>query len=250
MTLPVLPPIAMANINQPELRYRWDDMRASEDFVRPAPDGLLTRLAPVSLRAKLAVAIGMYEWIVYRYQGLTSDSLPFDLAEGAWCANVNRTYMEYLELARRDWLGPIRGPIWCAVTWLLPALYFSDDEPEEWESGALYLSRLALHVVPDPDAFERWLDVTVARVASLYTVAPPDKFEDLFGEREEDRRGPLVAREVLDPAFPYREEDSERLVADFLATVDYRTNRLLRSPGEMVQCDFRGVPYRVDRNPR
>ena len=245
MSLSVLPPIAAANINQPELRYRWDDTRASEDFVRPVPPGLLERLAPVTLRAKLAVAIGMYEWIIFRFRGLIDDPLPFDLAEGAWCANVDRAYMEYLELTRRDWLGPVRGPIWCAATWLLPAIYFSDDEPEEWKSGVEYLSRLALHVVPEPVLFEQWLNVTLERLVSFYSLPPPDRFEAFFGEREEERRGPLVAREALDPAFGYRPEQAEPLVAAFLASVDYNTNRLLRSPAEMVKCDFTGTPYRL-----
>lgn len=246
MALSILPTIVAAQINQPELRYRWDDTRASEDFLRPAPMELLKGLEPVTLRAKIAVAIGMYEWIVFRFQGLLADPLPLDLAEGAWCANIDRTYMEYVELDRQDWLGPIRGPIWCAATWLLPAIYFSDDQPEEWESGAIYLSRLAQHVLPDPSVFERWLGATVERLASLYSLPPPDRFDDLFGEHEEDRRGPLIAREAIEPAFPYQPEGARRLIDTFLRSVDYRTNKLLRSPTEMLENGFTGTPYNVE----
>jgi hypothetical protein len=153
--------------------------------------------------------------------------------------------MEYIELDRQDWRGPIRGPIWCAATWLLPAIYFSDDQPEEWESGAIYLSRLAQHVLPDPSVFERWLGVTVERLVSFYSLPPPDRFDDLFGEHEEERRGPLVAREATEPTFPYRPEDTERLVARSLRNVDYRTNKLLRSPTEMLESGFKGNPYSV-----
>jgi hypothetical protein len=243
MGLRILPPIAAANINRPELRYRWDDTRASADFVRPAPEGLVDTLKPLYLRARIALAIGMYEWVIERFRGLHADPLPFNLAEGAWCANVDRTYMEYIELTRSEWTGPIRGPIWCAATWLLPAIYFSDDEPEEWESGVDYLARLALHVLPDPQPFEAWLQATVDRLVVLFTAPPPDPFEDLFGEREEERRGPLVAREALDPAFPYRSEDAERLIGTLLANVDHRANDLLRSPEEMIETGFTCVPY-------
>jgi hypothetical protein len=245
MALRVLPPIAAANVNQPELRYRWDDTRASADFVRPAPEGLVEKLKPLHMRARLALAIGMYEWVIERFRGLHADPLPFQIAEGAWCANVNRAYMEYIELTRSEWTGPIRGPIWCAATWLLPAIYFSDQEPEEWESGIDYLARLALHVLPDPQPFEEWLRATVDRLVALYTAPPPDPFEDLFGEREEERRGPLVAREALDPAFPYRKEDAERLIREFLGKVDHRANDLLRLPEEMIEAGFTGVPYTV-----
>jgi hypothetical protein len=228
MALPVLPPIAAAHINRPELRHRWDDTRASADFVRPAPEGLVDALRPVHLRARLALAIGMYEWVIERFRGLHSDPLPFHLAEAAWCANVDRAYMEYFELTRSEWTGPIRGPIWCAATWLLPAIFFSDEEPEEWESGVDYLARLALHVLLDPHPFQEWLNATVERLVTLYTAPPPDPFEDLFGQAEEQRRGPLVAREALDPAFPYQKEDAERLIRNLLGSADHRTNDLLR----------------------
>jgi hypothetical protein len=245
MALRILPPIAAATVNRPELRYRWDDTRASADFVRPAPEGLVDTLRPLFLRARIALAIGMYEWVIERFRGLHADPLPFNLAEGAWCANVHRAYMEYLELTRSEWTGPIRGPIWCAATWLLPAIYFSDDEPEEWESGIDYLAKLALHVLPDPQPFDDWLNATVDRLVVLYTAPPPDPFEDLFGEREEARRGPLIAREALDPAFPYRTEDAERLIRILVANADPHTNDLLRTPEEMVEAGFTGVPYAV-----
>lgn len=109
--------------------------------------------------------------------------------------------MDYLELDRRGWLGPVRGPLWCATTWLLPMVFFSDEEPEEWRSGLDYLIRLARHVLPFPAPFERWLNASLIRLAGLYPAPPEDLFEDLFGEHEEERRGPPVPREALDPDF-------------------------------------------------
>jgi hypothetical protein len=77
------------------------------------------------------------------------------------------------------------------------------------------------------------------------TAPAEDPFEDLFGDKEEERRGPFVVRETLDPSFDYKIEMTEKLVAAYLQAVDYQKNPLLRSPQEMRQGGFRGAPYTV-----
>ena len=239
-TIPIY--IAEASIDTPNLNFVWDDTRVDDDFLYE-PDNLLERLSGVSLRAKIAVGISLYEWILFRFQRVSDDPLPFHLAEAAWCANVNREYMEYFELDRDEWLGPVRGPLWCAVTWLLPMIFFSDDQPEEWESGLGFLSRLAFHVMPKPLYFEKWLAASIERIAAYYTMSESDPFEDLFGEREEERRGPLVPREVLDPNFKYHPDMAKGLLSIYLRNVDYKKNPILFSPDEMIQRNFQGTPY-------
>lgn len=236
--------IETANIDDPRLRFVWDDTRASEDF-QFSPDALLEKIAGVTLHAKIALGIGIYEWVIWRFRSISDDPLPFQVAEAAWCANVHRLYMKYIELDRDCWLGPIRGPLWCATTWLLPMVFFSDDRPEEWESGLAYLSRLAVHVLPRPSVFKNWLRISQERLVKLYPLPQPDPFEDLFGEREEERRGPLVPREVLDPRLTFQTEVTNLLINKYLAGVDRRTNTLLRSPEEMVAAGFDGAPYTI-----
>ena len=93
-TIPIY--IAEASIDTPNLNFVWDDTRVDDDFLYE-PDNLLERLSGVSLRAKIAVGISLYKWILFRFQRVSDDPLPFHLAEAAWCANVNREYMEYFE---------------------------------------------------------------------------------------------------------------------------------------------------------
>jgi hypothetical protein len=236
--------IATADIDTRELRFRWDDWKASGDF-EYIPDRVVDTLMGVTLRARIAAAIGMYEWIIWRFYSVLDDPTPFLLAEAAWCANVRRDYMEYTELDRYEWLGPVRGPLWCAVTWLLPMIFFSDEDPTESESGLAYLSSLAVHVVPVPTVFEEWLDACTKRLVALYPAPEEDPFEDLFGQREEERRGALVAREVLDPDFDYRPEMARQLMSIYLRDVDHTRNPYLHSPEEMVSRSFKGIPYHL-----
>jgi len=59
----------------------------------------------------------------------------------------------------------------------------------------------------------------------------------------EERRGPFVAREALDPDFDYKPEVARKLMADFLRGVDYTKNPYLRSPKDMLEDGFEGTPY-------
>lgn len=242
MAYPIPPYIAAAGIDDPVLQFKWDDWYPNQDFKYDSGK-VVEKLGGVSLRAKIAAAIGTYEWIIWRFRSVSDDPAPFQVAEAAWCANVRTDYMDYFEWGRRDWVGPVRGALWGAATWLASTIFFSDDAPEEWQSGLSYLPRLAMHVLPKPALFERWLDTCIERLTAFYPAAPEDPFDDLFGERQEERRGPLVAREVLDPNFDYKPETAATLVGNFLRTVDHKSNPYLNSPQRMLEEGFESTPY-------
>ena len=86
------------------------------------------------------MGVALYEWTLARFSLVSADPLPSQVAEAAWCATIDARYLKYVELERRKWLGPVRGPLWCAVTWLLPMMSFGDDRPEEVESGLSFLA--------------------------------------------------------------------------------------------------------------
>lgn len=234
--------LTSASIDDSHLQFTWDDWRASDVF-QYNPDGILAKAGGLTPRAKVVVGIGMYEWIMWRFRSVSEDPVPLQIAEAAWCASVDRTYMEYIEFGRRNWLGPVRGPLWCAMTWLIPLVFSGEHNPEECESGLTYLPRLAMHVLPRPAAFESWLQGTLDRLVQWYPAPPEDPFEDPLNEREEERRGPWVAREVLDPEFAYEPERAAELVSRYLRSVDPRSNPFLRSPDEMKRRGFNGSPY-------
>jgi len=230
MAYSVPPYLAAAKLDDPTLRYVWDDTRASQDF-QYSSDWVVEALAPTTLRARIAAGLGIYEWIACRFRSVSPDPLPFQVVEAGWCANAQRGYMRYFELERGEWLGPIRGPLWCATTWLLPLIFFSDEKPAEWRSGIRYLTSLAMHILPETTAFEDWLRACIGRMTTLFLQPPQDPFEDLFREREEERRGALVSKEVLDPRFDYRPEMAPTLVARYLRSADFQLNPFLQRRG-------------------
>ena len=151
--------------------------------------------------------------------------------------------MIYTEYSREDWVGPVRGPLWCAMTWLIPMVLMGDEDPDEVVSGLSYLSRLAMHVIPDLAGFRVWLEGCAIRLAQQYPQQPISAFTDLFGELSEARRGPYVAREALDLSRPYVPDSSSALMQGFLQTVDPDRNPLLRSAADLIDIGYQGVPY-------
>ena len=240
MANPMPPYIRAATISDPVIRYVWDDTRATDDVAEVSED-LPDRARPLTVRAKIALGIGIYQWLIWRFAPVLSDPFPFQLEEAAWCANADLRYMAYFEIAREDWLGPVRGPLWCAITWLVPMIFEADLKDSTWESGLVMLADLANHVLPRREPYQEWLEFCLQRLLTLYNQPAPDPFEDLFNARREQRRGPLVAREVLNPEFDYHPEQAHGLLLRYLAGVSPGTNPLIRTPEAMREDGFSGI---------
>jgi hypothetical protein len=239
MSYSIPPYIAAAGIEDSELRYEWDDTKPKNYYIYGS-DEVLERLKGVTLRAKIAAAIGIYEWIIWRFHSLSDDAIPFQVAEASWCACIHPSYMRYFELDRKKWLGPVRGPLWCAITILSSMIFFCDEE-EEPAARVAFLSSLAIHVLSERQQFENWRNICVDRFLALYAAKREDPFDNLFDPERE--RGPLISREVLDPNFDYKPELAKESLARFLRGVDYRQNPFLQSPEEMKNENFKGTPY-------
>jgi hypothetical protein len=187
-------------------------------------------VARLTLRAKIALGIGIYEWIVFRFHRVSNDPVPLQTAEAAWCANARQDCMEYFELDRMDWTGAVRGPLWCANAWLQTMIFFNDESLPDWETGLYMLMQLAMHVLPDTTVFRDWLTTCTSRLRSLYTAQPDDPFDDLFGDREEERRGPLVPREALHMTKPYRPDEATELTRRYLLNTAQSGNPFVHIP--------------------
>jgi hypothetical protein len=229
-------------IGVPQLDYIWDDTRTAEDFEHDG-EWLLERLQGVYLTGQIALGIGIYEWIVWRFQPLSRDPEPVKLAEAAWCATVHPTYMYYTEFDRHRWMGPIRGPLWCAQTWLVPMALSDGNSIDECEVDFLY--SLAMHVLPTTNAFESWLEGCLKRLISMYEAPEEDIFTGLFRDPIE-ARGPLVVPQLLDLNAHFDPNNAKGYMSQLLAEAFSANNPFLRSPKEMLDAGFIGTPYKIE----
>ncbi|GJH21752.1 hypothetical protein CBA19CS22_34440 [Caballeronia novacaledonica] len=228
------------------LRYVWDDTRALLDFKGDA-SWVVGASMKMSLRARMALCMGLYEWVLWRFDGMISRPEPLQIAQAGWCATVDPRYLLFYELTRNEWQGPVDGPMWCATAWLQPAMSEAHRFPRHVYDAISFLTRLALHVVPDVVPFERWLALTLERLARDWPPAPDDPFSDLFSREPQARLGPLIGRSALDPALPPDRQRMQQFLADLLSGIRVSGNPFFATPDDLGELGFVGTPYVLPR---
>jgi hypothetical protein len=89
--------------------------------------------------------------------------------------------------------------------------------------------------LPKRDAYKEWRRFVIRRLTKFYPLTEETA--------DEEALGPPVPRAALDPSFDYRPELARDLLANFLRSCDPGKNPYLRSPKEMLDAGFEGVPY-------
>jgi hypothetical protein len=240
MALPVPGYIRAARIADPVLRYEWDDWKLRKIFDRD-DNSFHERMGRVSYRAALAFTIATGEWVVHRYDAISSDPEPLLHMEAMWAGVVDPRYVKYWEPSDEYWLGPIRGALRLAIIFSLEAMVDAEACGDVGLSSDRS-SNVALRVLPDAGPYLAWRELVVQRLEQLY---PFDSHDPM---------GDVVPREALDSEIDFRREMTEELVNRYLRSLTPEANRFLASPEEMVERDFSRTPYRFnlaeDRNDR
>jgi len=227
------------------IRYLWSDARASEDFAFPMEEAeaIAARVEAASLRARLALCTALFEVVAVRFEHLDRDPYPSLFLEAAWTSLADRRYAHYDERRRSEWLGPVRGPLWCGFSWLGPALHYSDDSAAEWQSAIVYLVRLAHHVIPATQQLTDWLNGSIDRILEYHPAVVVSPLDDLFGRYAEWRRGPYIASACFDLTQPYTPARAHDLMLQHLRSVQWEANPLLKAPQELIDEGLPGTPY-------
>jgi len=236
--------IALTDDERRRLHYLWDDTRASQD-VRARSDWILEASTGLSLRARLALCVALYESIVWRFDGLHRRAEPLQVAQAAWCATVDPRYLRFYELTRSSWTGPVEGPLWCAMTWLQPALSSGHAFPGHLFDALGYLGSLAQHVTPRPEAWRAWLAGALERLAAAHPPQPDDPFDDPFGRRTGERLGALVGRGLFSLQPVGLDSHPRAFLAAELADAQASANPFLANPGDLRDAGFTGTPYQL-----
>ena len=231
-----------------QIRYVWDDSRALLDF-RADAGPVLGAAMQMSLRARMGLCVGLYEWVIWRFEGMHTRQEPVQILEAAWCATVDPRYLRYFELPRGEWLGPVEGPLWCAAAWLQPAISEGYRFPGKLYDGVSFMTRLALHVLPDTDRFTPWLESILGRLKQLYPDAPEDPFADLFYHQLARRLGPLIGRNTLDPSRLPDPMVTRQFLGDVLSEARRTEIPFLADPGDLADVGFVGQPYVLPPDP-
>jgi hypothetical protein len=236
-----------ANIQDNSIRYEWDDWRTLPATETPDKE-IGARLQGISQRAELAFMCGTAEWIVHRFARLCDNPARTAFLEAAWAMTVDVHYgefgeatgwSEYVNNTKAEWNGPVNRPIADALVRLEVAIQKLAQDGTDPVNRAALLATLASYVMSDPAPYKSWCNQVLDRLESLYPLDP------------EDCLGDVVPREALDPAFDFHVEQTEALINQFLAGLDYHGNIFLSSPEAMLESEyieetFQGTPYVFD----
>lgn len=235
MTLSVPAYIESANIQDTTVRYKWDDWNV-EQAEEPIDEDVFERLNRLSLRANVVLTIGTAEWIVERFRPLLDVQFPLQYLEAAWAQCVHFRYASCVwedRAPKDEWTGPVKGPVGIAMTRVMYAV--EQAEAQEYPSlRAAWISNLAQYLMHDPKPFQSWFESILKR------------FERLFPLQPENKLGAVIPREVLDPAYEFKADDTVKLIQNFLSGLDYEANPFLSHPEEMVKQGFGGKPYQFE----
>jgi hypothetical protein len=232
MAISISPYIQRANIQDPAIRYRWDDWDFDEAETPVDPE-LQAELEKLSLRSNIALAIATAEWVVFRFEAMLDDLLPLDYLEAAWAQEIDFHYgfVWWQPIHDEEWLGPVKGPVREAIAWVMEIIRSVEETEEHPAEMCASLSKLTEHVLSDSTPYQTWRSRVLRRLDELYPFDAADPMGD------------VVPKEALDPDRVFRLQESETLVNRFLAGADREDNDFLKSAEDMLNEGFEGTPY-------
>lgn len=245
--------ILQASLNNPVIDYFWDDTNIDQKLDYNYASAFITKLTPCTLRAKIALSIGVYEWVLGRFYQLNDKAIFYQLAQAAWCANIDKYYLKYIELDNRNYLGHVDYALWLAYAALFPVLLVSENiskpqdkddyvdplfmyDKEGWQDSLCTLLAIAKYILPSNKLplLETWLNLVIDRLVVFYSAHKENPFANLFGHKDDkDWLGDYVPCEALDLDYPYDPKDAATLCDQFLQQVDYQNNPLLVPPEQL-----------------
>lgn len=255
--------ILVRKFNTPEVTYRWYDPDPDTELDFSVANRYVKKLKHVGLRMKIGLCISIHEWILCRFLNLTNKIVPYQLAEAAWCANINVNYLRFFEFGGfgdNEYIGPIDSALLSSSVCLREILYVSNNvydledvdvkDPvmysynvDEWKETLKVLIALALHVLPETDFFVAWLEGVTKRLINQYTLPEQSPFDNLFGDNDEEvLLGECVPRELFELEKEFDKSQTTTLLNQFLASVS-KTNPLLYSAEELKGKI--ATPYRI-----
>jgi hypothetical protein len=212
----------------------WDDGEVPL-WMYTEDERLAHRIDKTCGRGVAGLSAGFAEWIAWRFSKDCDDPVLFHYIEAVWAAVVDWHYIRPVDDVAETplpevWKGPVRGPL-CTAFNLLEEIVRGRAHSSSAYLTSSCLSKLASHVLPDPEPYKVWRRQAIRRLSVLYP------------RNEDDELDPPIPRAALDTRIPYTPASADDLIRDYLHGLDFRENPFLSRPEEMVRNGFQGTPY-------
>ena len=165
------------------------------------------------------------------------------MVEAARCGNIKSSYVQYYGFDFGE-LSPVSGILLNTMIFVGSVIKYTVENENEWEYSLVHIVAMTMHVLSNTKPFGNCLKAVTDRLLLLYHAPQDDPFEDIFNNHEEERRGPIVTHEALDPSFDYHPEQALSLLDQFSLGVNHAKNLFLCSHGELIKLGVK-YPYKV-----
>lgn len=246
--------IIQADIAKYPIDYKWDDTEVEDILDEQYAEQFTSKLESITLRSRFILMAGIYEWALARLGHYSQNRELFEhIAQVAYCATINPCYLiGDIEIEREDFLGPIEGALWCTGYAGLISNYhvaynaylenddnytFETYDPTHAVNECILLISLTTHILPQDKIilFKIWLERNIDYFEQNNKLTTFDPLKYLFTVPEEKIWfGDYIAKEALDPDYPYNPKDAVKLCDQFLQQVDYHNNPLLVPPEQLT----------------
>jgi hypothetical protein len=137
----------------------------------------------------MAFAVATTEWMVFRFERMLDDPLPFDFVEAAWAQIVDPHYaLEWWDPVRdEEWVGPVKGPIREAVARVINIMRDIDETEEHPAEMCASLAKLTEHVLTDAAPYRAWRERVLERLHQLCQFDPADPLGDVVPRKRSTR---------------------------------------------------------------
>ncbi|GAA3952124.1 hypothetical protein GO495_12355 [Chitinophaga oryziterrae] len=232
MELNRMPPphIAAADLPQTPVSYRWDN--TTEEEMMFFQMNIAHRIAEMSDRAALAFSLGALEWTLWRLRPELPGDDMFQFLDAAWAALIDWRYLKSFDLPdwEEDFEQPVGRPL-CLSFEVLQSSFAEARNGKPFMHNPVIISKVALYVCGRPDVFKMWRRSIIRRLTGMYPI---------------DRTAPAgrpMPRSLLHPGYVPSPAVDNKHIADYLSGLNWQTNPFLRSPDEMLEKGFEGMPY-------
>lgn len=232
-TTPTMPAhIVAASIAGTPIDFAWDESDTEQYYVDKTSDQLSSKIRLISPRGQLALAAGIAEWLIWRFEGMSDFVDGRDYVMATWAAVVDFRYLiEWVEPEDRPLNGPILKPQWIAAYELDEVfLLVQERSPSALEVG--YLAFFAHHVLGRHEAYKTWLEQVMKRLALLSPIPETTRewFKDTIHTAEQIAAydwGTPVPRAALDTTREYDMANAPADLDAYLRSLDPAHNRFL-----------------------
>lgn len=221
---------------------------------------LFFRLDRITTTSLVSINAGLLSWAACRLEAYTDEAYHArGLAEAAFAYQIDWRYVN----SDADTRAPTPPSMAKSILQELSFLLWRSMDPEKyWENyygpiaETFHLAHAVRYIIPKAHQADlsRWLNKIINRAHETSATpnmefADRDAFDDINAWQQfiADFRGDALPPDFLDPELNYNSQLRSRLVKDFIEGVDWKYNSYLRSPEQMLQLGFEGLPYKLDK---